>query len=880
METKKRTLFTPMSPAERIKTIVTYLLAFVLPIIVMGIIYKSRGIYPFGEEMYLRSDMYHQYAPFHRELARKLAEGASMTYSWNIGMGVNFSALAAYYLASPFNWILKFYNSNHVIEVMSVFIIMKMALAGTSMTYYLSKHFKKTEVIFASIGLFYASSSYYAAFSWNLMWLDCLVMLPLITLGLERLVDEKKPFLYGASLAFAIYSNYYIAIMLCIFSVLYFIYLLVIRTRKEGAVMFLLSRTAYFGGFSLLAGGIAAAMVVPAVYGLMSTASGSFNFDWTWNNYFSISYTMYRSLINVPASIFEAHDPNVYCTVAIFLFLPLYWVSKKVDLKEKIGKTVFLAIFIISFNTNVPNYIWHGLHFPNSLPARESFIYIFLLLVVCTEAILNFKDYTNKEILTTFGIDFLIICFLEQTYKSEEGYVFTIVYLSLLFLVVYLGLLGLARKTKKFYRIVSYVAVVACFVECLINSNNTAIGTTSRVAYTADNAAIEKMVAKAKEDSDTLFYRTEKFERRSKNDAAWHGYHGMSIFSSMALKGVSDLYTDLGCEESYNAYSFYGTTPLTMSMFAVKYTISDSVRAGDDLETLFSMENYEQDGNSKNIYMYKNPYTLPIGFMVNDDFNALWDTTSTNPFAVQNSWVLAATNGTDVFQSVASTPNGSTITVPVTEDGDLYFKLINSGVDSIYVTVTNDADGSNVLSKTYYNQDPAYICHIGQVKAGQTVTVTGSSDDVENTSTINGYFYSFNHEAFINAYNQLSDEGLEVTSFKDDEIKGTIRANADGLCYTSIAYEKGWSVYVDGKKVNTVAIKDALLGFKLTAGEHKIIMNYHPEGRTLGRVITTISIAIYVVLFIIFTGFYLTLNQWRKYKEEERRIERSNRNKK
>ena len=108
METKKRTLFTPMSPAERIKTIVTYLLAFVLPIIVMGIIYKSRGIYPFGEEMYLRSDMYHQYAPFHRELARKLAEGGSMTYSWNIGMGVNFSALAAYYLASPFNWILKF----------------------------------------------------------------------------------------------------------------------------------------------------------------------------------------------------------------------------------------------------------------------------------------------------------------------------------------------------------------------------------------------------------------------------------------------------------------------------------------------------------------------------------------------------------------------------------------------------------------------------------------------------------------------------------------------------------------------------------------------------------------------------------------------------
>lgn len=78
-----------------------YVIAFFVPIFIMILIYLIRGIYPFGEQMYLRSDMYHQYAPFYQELANKLKEGGSLTYTWNVGMGMNFTALAAYYLASP-----------------------------------------------------------------------------------------------------------------------------------------------------------------------------------------------------------------------------------------------------------------------------------------------------------------------------------------------------------------------------------------------------------------------------------------------------------------------------------------------------------------------------------------------------------------------------------------------------------------------------------------------------------------------------------------------------------------------------------------------------------------------------------------------------------
>ena len=79
----------------------TYLAAFVLPVIMMMALYYTRGIFPWGNECYLRSDMYHQYAPFFSELWHKIRNGESLTYSWDIGMGTNFTSLFAYYLASP-----------------------------------------------------------------------------------------------------------------------------------------------------------------------------------------------------------------------------------------------------------------------------------------------------------------------------------------------------------------------------------------------------------------------------------------------------------------------------------------------------------------------------------------------------------------------------------------------------------------------------------------------------------------------------------------------------------------------------------------------------------------------------------------------------------
>ncbi len=136
--------------------------AFFVPVVAMIIIFAQRGIFPFGEECFLRTDMYHQYAPFFSEFQYKLTHGGSLLYSWDIGMGVNFSALYAYYLASPVNWLLILCPKKFIIEFMTILIVLKTGLSGLSFSWYLKKHFGVKKFGVGFFGIFYALSGYMA----------------------------------------------------------------------------------------------------------------------------------------------------------------------------------------------------------------------------------------------------------------------------------------------------------------------------------------------------------------------------------------------------------------------------------------------------------------------------------------------------------------------------------------------------------------------------------------------------------------------------------------------------------------------------------------------------------------------------------------------
>lgn len=807
-----------------------------------------REIYPFGDNMYLRSDCYHQYAPFMKEFYNKLTNGGDLTYSWNIGLGVNFSALYAYYLASPVNWLIGLVSPNHITEAMSVFIVIKTALCSLTFAYYISRHFHTKKLTIATLSIFYALSSYFCAFSWNLMWLDCLVLLPLIILGLERLVKENKCYLYCITLGIAILSNYYIAIMICIFCVIYYFALIYADDAKKN-FHYYLKRFRNFAVYSLLAGGFAAASFLPAYYALSSTASGDFEFPKTIITYFSVLDMLSRSLINVDPAIFSAHDPNLYCTVAVFLLLPLYVINPKIKSKEKIAKVSILCILLVSFNTNVPNYIWHGFHYPNSLPCRESFLYIFLILSMCFEALMHIREITKKQLTACFAGAIGLILLIEELYVSDTYSSLTI-YISIIFLLFYLVVITLFRSNKYKQNFVAYLLLIIVAAEAFINTEETALSTCTRSAYLNDNKSIEELVKLAGEnEEENSFYRIEKADRRTKNDAAWNNYYGASTFSSTANAGLSEYYGALGFEESTNAYAYYGHTPLTEAMFSIKYVLSNSPMTENEFISKFAESNYTNTYNTEvTYYLYENTYSLPLAFMMPKNIEEIWNITDPNPFSVQNSLVASVLDrdATDnpMYTRLMVTTIGEENEVYLEKDTHLFI-YVTTSLDGI--TVNSTAPDGSLTTKNYNSMTHRHILDLGEHKAGSKVTVTSSDADV---TSIQLYAYSFDKNVFKETYDKLARSTFEIESFEETKVKGSIDVKEDGLMYTSIPFDEGWTVYVDGKETKTHAFKDALLSVYLTEGEHEITFEFTPAGLNQGFFLTGVSIVIFIAIVI------------------------------
>ena len=802
------------------------LAAFFVPVLVLVVIFAQRGIFPFGEECFLRTDMYHQYAPFFSEFQYKLTHGGSLLYSWDIGMGVNFSALYAYYLASPMNWLVALCPRQFLIEFMTVLIVIKTGLSGLSFTWYLRKHTGTREFGSCFFGIFYALSGYMAAYSWNIMWLDCILLFPVILFGLERLVKEKKGMVYCIALGLSILSNYYISIMICIFMVIYAAVLVILYPPKKGKEF--AATAGRFTLYSLLAGGLAAVVLLPEIYALQATASGNFDFPKTVSSYFSIFDMIARHMGNVQTEIGLDHWPNIYCGVAVLMLLLLYLGNKNIKIKEKAVYFSLLLFFYASFSVNVLNFIWHGFHYPNSLPCRQSFIYIALVLVMCYKAYLELKNTPWKHIVMAFWGAAAFVILAEKLVDNEEQFHFAVFYAAILFLALYTGCIYLyhSRKWRRDGVLLAVLGLVFC--ESAVNMAVTSIPTTSRTAYVKDN---EDTMLLADSIRSSVFYRIEKGESRTKNDGAWMNFPSASLFSSVASAAMSDFFKSVGCESSTNAYSVKGSTPFIDALFATRYGIYPDQQPADGLK--------EQIGRQGSMWFYENKYTLPVGFVMPQDMETNWVLDSGNPANVQNdlSSVLGVSN---LLVPAEGVSEGKKLTFTADASGDYYVYVTNKKVEEVSAEI-----GERSLS--FDNVDRGYFLELGYLPKGQEVILQSKTD---GNPAMQAEIWRFDPEAMEEIYQCLSQSPLELSSWTDTGLAGSINTPEGGTMFTSIPYDKGWKIWVDGTAVSGRPVFDAFLGVDLEPGEHKIRLSYEPQGLKTGAVITGVSAAAVAALAV------------------------------
>lgn len=845
------------------KTDRLYLLSFLLPALILLVIFIKREIFPFGDRSFLHIDMYHQYFPFLVEFYHKLKNGESLFYSWNTGIGSNFIALYAYYLASPFNWLCVLVPEHYLMEFLSYMVVLKTGLCGLSFTYYIRKHFNTDSWAVLFFALFYALSGFLAAYNWDVMWLDVVVLAPVVILGLEKLIYEGNCRLYCITLALSILSNYYLSIMLCIFLVLYFIVLLIARDPKDDRSSAALSfswlnrlKNFYWRAiirfvlYSLLAGGMAAILLMPEFAALKFTEFSDINFPKKADVYFPVVDMAARHFFNVTVETGLDHWPNIYCGVAVLILTPLYVLQKNIPLREKAPKLALLGFMLISFSTNILNFIWHGLNYPDSLPARQSFLYIFLMLVLCYEAFIHIKEHSGREILAVFSgaLAFLLFC---EKVVTDDSFTELCFLVTGIFLVLYAVILYFYRTNEKLPVVFVIVGLMVTGTESGINTYLTSVPTVSRDTYLSNYDSYQILTDRTVRNEENDFFRFDKFARRTQNDAMLIGFQGSSYFSSTLNSLVSDFYEKYGMKGSRVNYCFDGATPVTAAFLANRYMLYTLDRGYD---TVFELADTEGE-----LYLYKNNYALPFGYMITETDDTELDTLfvnadymreniheedddedkDLNPIERQNRLVHKLGIPQDVFLLTDINSYGSDADFYVPESAHYYAYTANTKIDDIEMNYEGK-------SKTFSQIKKKFILDLGYHNEGESLNF-----NAKNNESLNLNVYKIDTAVLDKFITRLGEQTLIVNDYDETSLTGSINVNTAGQLVMSVAYEPGWTLFIDGAETDMELFADTFISVALDEGWHTIELKYFPKGLIPGIMTSILSIGAFAAICVL-----------------------------
>lgn len=814
-----------------------YIVAFGLPFLICVIICIGNGVYPFGDNCILHIDMYHQYCPFFTEFLNKLQTGGSLQYSWNLGLGSDFVSLYAYYLASPLNFLILLCPKSHVIEFMTLLIILKISASGLTFFLYIRHHYKligkdgrmhKNQMIPALVfSTAYALSGFVAAYSWDIMWMDCIALFPLIMIGLERLVQEKKAGLYYITLALCIFCNYYISIMICIFLVFAFALLFFSQKKGKGGAIL------RFGWYSLLAGASSAILLLPEIAVLSVSGSAEGGFPKTAEFYFNILAELGRGAAVTSVYTGNDHWPNLYAGAFSLFLVWIYVLNRRISWKEKVPRIAMLVFFLVSFAENQLDYIWHGMHFPQALPGRQSFLYSFVLLSMGFAAVRKRKG-TRIWHIAVAAIVSMALLLVAGWYGDETVTEPVSLVITALFICVYAVAFVLTKITgKKKRQVFTEFAVFVAVAELAINMAATGFGTTSRVAYTEKQSDYEKLLEMAKEDNERTgsgFYRVEDTGRKTKNDDSLYGYASATIFSSLMNLDVSHLFQSLFMEGGKNFYCYNGATPLSSSLFSVKYMLSDNALEESPYRTLV--------GGSGKSFLYRNNFSLPLGFVMDEQAIADWNVSTADRMASLNSFASAlGAEGQMLYPATYVTDaNAGDTTIDIAEDGYYYADYESCTSDTLTV---NRSDG---WTKQYSKTSHRYLIELGECKAGDEIHILNS-----NMESIEFEVYQLNEKVVQQAFDALNAQTMQLTDMTDRKIEGKIQVQNAGRLVLSVPADEGWTLYVDGKETEIEPLADALVGVHLEKGSHTIKLCYTTPGVKAGAGFSLGAVVLFMI---------------------------------
>lgn len=865
------------------QTKLIYCLSWLIPAATVLTYFIIQKTFPLGNHTILTTDLGQQYIDFYSYYRRVLlGHPDQFLYSFSSGLGEPMLGTWSYYLLSPFNLILLLTPGEWLPFGVWLMTIIKIGLCGLAMYTYLRRRQNPVQETFAlGLAVAYALCGYNTAYQLNIMWLDGVYLLPLLLGTIDLIITKQKWWPYFLALAYGLLTNFYIGYMLCLFSVLYFGYSLTIKSKLT-ANLFKTIRGFTVG--SILAGAINAGILIPTYLELRATKAtyNTASIKWNWE-YNPLQLLGKLTLGSYSFDQMSSGQANIFTGSLVLILALIFFFVPTIKHRQKIAALLLTAFLICSFCLQPFDLLWHGGQFPVWYPSRFSFIFSAWLIVLASETLTHhFKlKIWQLSLIATLLVSWLAYLMLNQKAFAylKTNYLTGTIVLALFsfFLIMWY------YADHKSYWLIN-IMMLTMIGEAILNYHTSLaqISYTNQSEYWNYTGTINHLVQQISE-KQTTGSRLEKTFNRTNNDPMQFGYAGGAHFNSLQNPIIGHFYDYIGQAAGDNFINYKYGTQVTDSLLGFKtwlgHSISNNLMTSiPDLSAGLSVtswrpdvQNYPVIKNDGMLYVRDNPNALKTVFAANkkiltskltagqpilnqerlvadmlgqNNYAPLYYITNISNIKLNNLKRSSPIPDATYTKVDAALPGTVTFSFTPTTNNSYYMSL-GSAVDSDAVDITVNGEAVPIDE----NFRDTILLNVARRDIGKTINIVVSLKKPSVwLQALN--LYELKQDVVDQDFQELAKNNAKVTTMSGAHVNATVTIKKNQLLMTTIPYNKGWRVYIDGKQVKTTKAVKTFLAAKVTPGKHKVKFIFSPEGWRLGWQVTGITFLILIIIFI------------------------------
>ncbi|NYI06005.1 YfhO family protein [Allostreptomyces psammosilenae] len=804
------------------------------------------SIFPFGPASRNVNDLANQYVPYHAHL-RDLLLGrgdGDWLFNWQSGYGSSFLPDVGTYLSSPINLLVVLFPHDRIDLAVHTIIVVKIALAAAVMALLLLRiapggpDRRAPWPVAAVLGAAYALCGWtLSAGSYNPMWLDGLIGLPLLFLVAEWAREGRHAVLSPVVVGYVWFTNFYTGYMTTVGAAVYLLIRLsagAAGPREWGATLLRAVRA--------VAIGIAmAAPLVAVIYLATRTASPIPPAEFapsSWNDV----------LARLLPATYSFSAPALFVgtgTLLVALSLPFH---RQVAPRTRLVWSLALVGVAVSFQWTPTHLLWHAFTSPNGSSYRQAFVLSALLVVAAWLALAH--GLPDRRALLGGGV--LAVLLLAgaagSQYLSDRS-----VPLFVACAVATIGGIALARwaRARGTTALALGVVVALAAVQCVEAAVANLEIERARVEHLDDyptwgpwHDGIRREVLAGDGWPE---YRTDTGESRiTGNDPMLFGGQGANYYSSLTSETMVNTYTALG----------FGWTSTQRSPRSLDNPVTDAIYSvGVRVRSPEGSDNTADDVTSTRTEVPPLVTVRPGGEPPRFGANAF-----------ENQELLLGSDVYEVPTTTVTARQDSTVTehddghttIDPAEDTDGPTHLLQArcapGTD-VYlwapdyrgVAALAGTEGSMIRSRM--PSQGAGMRHLGTVPDSGEVTV---ELDAERPAALPaGPVGCLDDAALDQAVQDLTETGATDIEVGGHSISAELPAGTTGWAVIAAPRISGWSCASGDGTPRPADDYLGLLAVPLEDGDTTVSCSFRPPGMRLGGAVGTAGLAGLVLIGIL-----------------------------